>query len=221
MRACVCVCVCALTSSISAGLKAEVAWIQRLICKNLNSSVLVIWCKQTIHWKSPWCWERLSAEGEEGVRGWDGWMASPMQWIWTRVNSGRWWGRGRPGVLQSKVLQRVRHNCVTKYQQSPADAQNGWRVQDKGFNNPEDEGRDFPLCWGSEYQVLCPEETGRHVLRENSALAVLRSRTPNQDSQPGKDSHIPWSAEADKPPTLTSRDLQGLSWGGCLWQPED
>ena len=28
----------------------------------------------------PWCWERLRAKGEEGIRGWDGWMASPMQW---------------------------------------------------------------------------------------------------------------------------------------------
>ena len=27
-------------------------------------------------WKSPWCWERLRAEGEESIRGWDGWMAS-------------------------------------------------------------------------------------------------------------------------------------------------
>ena len=25
------------------------------------------------HWESPWCWERLRAEGEKGVRGWDGW----------------------------------------------------------------------------------------------------------------------------------------------------
>ena len=25
------------------------------------------------HWKSSWCWERLRAEGEKGVRGWDGW----------------------------------------------------------------------------------------------------------------------------------------------------
>ena len=25
-------------------------------------------------------WERLRAEGKEGVRGWDGWMASLMQW---------------------------------------------------------------------------------------------------------------------------------------------
>ena len=37
----------------------------------------VFWssCKRMIHWKSLWCWERLRAEGEEGVRGWDGWMA--------------------------------------------------------------------------------------------------------------------------------------------------
>ena len=39
-----------------------------------NSSILVIWCEQLTHWKSPWCWERLRAEWEEGIRGWDGWM---------------------------------------------------------------------------------------------------------------------------------------------------
>ena len=42
-----------------------------------------------------WCWERSRAE-EEGVRGWDGWVASPMQRTWTWANSGRWWGAGRP-----------------------------------------------------------------------------------------------------------------------------
>ena len=26
------------------------------------------------HWKRPWCWERLREEGEEGIRGWNGWM---------------------------------------------------------------------------------------------------------------------------------------------------
>ena len=40
-------------------------------------------------------------DGEEGVREWDGWTASPVQWTWTWANSGRWWGTGRPGVLQS------------------------------------------------------------------------------------------------------------------------
>ena len=48
--------------------------------------------------KAPWCCERLKAEG--GGRGWDGWMASLIQWIWTWANSRRWWGIGRPDVLQ-------------------------------------------------------------------------------------------------------------------------
>ena len=53
------------------------------------------------HGKSPWCWERLRAEGEEGVRGWDSWMASLMQWTWTWANFRRWRGTERPGMLQS------------------------------------------------------------------------------------------------------------------------
>ena len=47
-------------------------------CWSKNSSILVIWGEQLTHWKSPWFWERLRAE-EEGIREWDGWMASPMQ----------------------------------------------------------------------------------------------------------------------------------------------
>ena len=34
------------------------------------------------------------------------WLDSILiQWTWTCVNSGRWWGTGRPGVLQSMRLQ--------------------------------------------------------------------------------------------------------------------
>ena len=51
--------------------------------------------------KKTWCRERLKAEGEEGNRGWDSWMASLMKLTWTWTNFGRWWGTGRPGVLQS------------------------------------------------------------------------------------------------------------------------
>ena len=65
-------------------------------------------CEQPTHWKSPLCWERLRAEGEEGVRGWDDWMTSPMKWTWTWANFGRWWGAGSPGMLQSMGSQRVR-----------------------------------------------------------------------------------------------------------------
>ena len=45
------------------------------------------------------CWERLKAGGEEGGRGWDGWMASPTQWTWVWENSGSWWWTGKPGML--------------------------------------------------------------------------------------------------------------------------
>ena len=53
------------------------------------------------HWKRPWCWERLRAEGERDNRGWDGWMASLTQWTWVWASSESWWWTGRPGVLQS------------------------------------------------------------------------------------------------------------------------
>ena len=47
-------------------------------------------------------------------RGWDGWMASPTQWTWVWVNSGRWCWTRRPTVLQSMGSQRVRHDWVTE-----------------------------------------------------------------------------------------------------------
>ena len=46
-----------------------------------NSNTLATWCEELIHWKRPWCWERLKAEGEGDDR-WDGWMASPTWWTW-------------------------------------------------------------------------------------------------------------------------------------------
>ena len=35
-------------------------------CWSWNSSILVTWCEQLTHWKSPWGWERLRAE-EKGA----------------------------------------------------------------------------------------------------------------------------------------------------------
>ena len=84
-------------------------------CWSWSSSIMVIWCEQQTHWKSPWCWEILRT-GEESARGWDGRMASPMQWTWTGANSGRWWEIGRPDVLQSMGSQRVRHDWATEQQ---------------------------------------------------------------------------------------------------------
>ena len=56
----------------------------------------------------------FSERGEGDDRGWDGWMASPTWWTWVWVSSGSWWWGGKPGVLQSMGLQRVRHDWVTE-----------------------------------------------------------------------------------------------------------
>ena len=47
-----------------------------------------------IVWKRPRCWERLKAGGEGDDRGWDGWMASPTQWIWVEEALGVGDGQG-------------------------------------------------------------------------------------------------------------------------------
>ena len=70
-----------------------------------SSNTLATWCKQPIHWKRSWCWERLKAGGEGDDRGWDGWMASPTQWTWIWTSSGRQWRTEKPGVLQSMESQ--------------------------------------------------------------------------------------------------------------------
>ena len=71
-----------------------------------------------------WCWERLRAGGEGGDRGWSDWMASMTQWTWVWANSRGWWRTGKPGVLQSMGLQRVRHHLAAEQQQFPQ----GWAL---------------------------------------------------------------------------------------------
>ena len=63
-----------------------------------------------------WCLERLKA-GEGDDRGWDGWMASLTQQTWVWASSGREWGTGKPGVLQSMGSQRVGLDWATEQQQ--------------------------------------------------------------------------------------------------------
>ena len=78
----------------------------------------VLWhlMQRVDHRKRTWCWERLKA-GDGGYRGWDGLMASPIQWTRVWASSGRWWWTGRPGMLLSMGSHRVRHDWVTEEQQ--------------------------------------------------------------------------------------------------------
>ena len=81
--------------------------LEKLMLK-LKLHTLATWCEELTHLKRPWYWERLKAGGEGDDRGWNGWMASLTQWTWVWVDSRNGWWTGRPGVLQSMELQRVR-----------------------------------------------------------------------------------------------------------------
>ena len=79
-----------------------------------NSNPLATLCEELTHMKRPWCWERLKVEGEGDDRRWDDWMASRTQSTWVWVNSRDWWWTGRPGLLQSMRLHRVRLDWATE-----------------------------------------------------------------------------------------------------------
>ena len=77
----------------------------------------ILWppdAKNWLIWKDPNAekdWRQKKGMTEDG---WDGWMASLIQWTWGWVNSGSWWWTERPGVLQSMESQRVGHSWVTE-----------------------------------------------------------------------------------------------------------
>ena len=83
-------------------------------CWSWSSNTLTTWCKELTRLKRPWCWERLKVGGKGDTRGWDGWMVSPTQWTCIWVNSRSSWWTGKPGVLQSMELQRVKHDWATE-----------------------------------------------------------------------------------------------------------
>ena len=58
--------------------------------------------------------EKIEGRRRRDDRGWDSWMASSTQRTWVWVSSLSWWWTGRPGVLQSMGLQRVRHDWATE-----------------------------------------------------------------------------------------------------------
>ena len=55
---------------------------------------------------------------EKGVTGWDGWMASLIQWTCIWASSGRWWRTGKCGLLQPMGLQKGGHELVSEQQQA-------------------------------------------------------------------------------------------------------
>ena len=92
-----------------------------------SSNILATWYEELTHWKRPWCWEKLKAEGEGGNRGWNGWAASPTQWTWVWTNSRRWWRTGKSGIrspwnhkeLDTILQLNSNNNCVSQTELNP------------------------------------------------------------------------------------------------------
>ena len=80
----------------------------------VETNILATWCEELTLWKRPCCWPILKAGGEGDDRGWDGWMASPIQWTWVWASSGSWWCTAKLGMLQSIGSQRVGHSWTTE-----------------------------------------------------------------------------------------------------------
>ena len=82
--------------------------LKEIIIGRTDAKAPILWLPDVKNWligKDP--------DGEKN-RGWDGWMASLTWWTWVWASSGSWWWTGKPGVLQSMGLQRVRHGWVTE-----------------------------------------------------------------------------------------------------------
>ena len=91
----------------SVNLKGNKPWI--LVGRtNAEAETPVFWSSDVNNWlirKVRDAGKDWGQKREEGVRGWDDWMASPKQLTWTWTSFGRWWGTERPVLLQSMGSQ--------------------------------------------------------------------------------------------------------------------
>ena len=71
-------------------------------------------------------------------------MASWTQWTWIWANSRRWWRPGKPGMLQSTGLRRIRHDLTTEQQQQLA----GFMVLRRSNE---------PSAWAEPWEAAKPE----------------------------------------------------------------
>ena len=74
---------------------------------DVETETPILWLPDVKNWL---IWEEPDARKdwrleEKGTKGWDGWMASLIQWTWVWVNSRSWWWTGRPGAAVHGVAR--------------------------------------------------------------------------------------------------------------------
>ena len=166
------------------------------------------------HWERLRCWERLKAKGEGWNRGWDGWMASPIHRTWVQASSRTWWRTGKPGLLQSMELQRIRHHWVTgKHQEIAGVNRQVWVNNNQGRETQEvtTNSEDWLIYWiamGKELTVgKCPKSPKLGC--EVKSLSCVRLCDPIDCSLSGSSIHRIFQA----------RTLEWVAIGALKTQP--
>ena len=80
-------------------------------------SKIFCWGFSHLLWLTQWkilILGKIEGQRRRGQQGMRCWTASLNQWTWVWASSGSWWWTGKPGVLQSVELQRVRHDWETE-----------------------------------------------------------------------------------------------------------
>ena len=134
---------------------------------------------------------RLKA-GERDNRGWDDWTVSPMNWTWVWISSRSWWWTGKPGVLQSMGLQRVRHDWATKP---------NWLLMYLCSLHMK---TSLYFIWASQVALV-----------ENNPTANIGDRR-DMGSIPG----LGWSPGVEKGNPLQYSDLEDSMYKGAWWATE-
>ena len=169
------------------------------------SNTLATWCEELTRLKTLWCWERLKAGGEGDDRGWDGGIASPTQRTWVWVNSQSWWWTGKPGVLQSTGLQRVRHNWVTEL---------SWTCEQKRLAHP---------CQRLGASLLALMQFACNAGDTGNAGSIFGSKDPLEESMRTRSSIpawiIPWAEEPGWLQFMGSQKARH-NWNNCTDIPK-
>ena len=94
--------------------KGDQSWV---FIGTIDAEAPVLWPPDSKKWltgKDPDAGQDWRQEEKGMDDRWDGWVASPTRRTWVWRSSGSRWCTGRPGVLQSMWLQRVRHDWETE-----------------------------------------------------------------------------------------------------------
>ena len=106
-------------------------------------------CRESTHWKRPWCQERLRAGGDGDDRECNDSVTSLTQWTWVWANSKGWWKAVKPGMPQSMRLQRVGHDWVKSIN-------NNGKVECRIECAVLTRVQFFAALWTVAHQLLCP-----------------------------------------------------------------